>query len=75
MRRGSKSGVNSTPYHSEVAQVPETVESLQQEVKRLREQLALKERERIEYLQNVSHQAVAPLNAINCTSRILLRPG
>lgn len=41
-----------------------TIEALQEEVRRLKEQLAQNERERIEYLQNVSHQLVAPLNAI-----------
>ena len=48
-----------------MTETPEpTIQSLQQEVKRLKEQLAQKEQERIEYLQNVSHQLVAPLNAI-----------
>jgi signal transduction histidine kinase len=42
----------------------ETIEALQAEVRRLKEQLAQTERARIEYLQNVSHQLVAPLNAI-----------
>jgi signal transduction histidine kinase len=37
---------------------------LQNEVRLLKDQLAQKERERIEYLQNVSHQLAAPLNAI-----------
>jgi len=41
-----------------------TIETLQNEVRILKDQLARKERERIEYLQNVSHQLVAPLNAI-----------
>lgn len=42
----------------------ETIEALQSEVTALKDQLARKEKERIEYLQNVSHQLVAPLNAI-----------
>ncbi len=37
---------------------------LVEENRKLKEQLALLNRERIEYLQNVSHQLVAPLNAI-----------
>ena len=37
---------------------------LELENRRLREQLTTVNRERIEYLQNVSHQLVAPLNAI-----------
>ena len=40
------------------------VTALKQENLQLREQLERIERERIEYLQNVSHQLVAPLNAI-----------
>lgn len=42
----------------------ETIEVLRKEVKVLKDQLARTEKERIEYLQNVSHQLVAPLNAI-----------
>lgn len=38
--------------------------ALQQENRRLRDQLDRVDRERIEYLQNVSHQLAAPLNAI-----------
>lgn len=41
-----------------------TVVTLEQENRRLREKLDSVNRERIEYLQNVSHQLVAPLNAI-----------
>jgi signal transduction histidine kinase len=41
-----------------------TIKALQEEIRRLSDQLARNERERIEYLQNVSHQLVAPLNAI-----------
>ncbi len=41
-----------------------TKEALQNEIRLLKDQLAQKERERIEYLQNVSHQLAAPLNAI-----------
>jgi flagellar biosynthesis chaperone FliJ len=48
-----------------------TTEDLAQQVKELEQrqaeilrQLKTVERERIEYLQNVSHQLVAPLNAI-----------
>ncbi len=37
---------------------------LERENARLRSELAAVERERVEYLQNVSHQLVAPLNAI-----------
>ncbi len=37
---------------------------LQQENRALKERLQVIERERIEYLQNISHQLVAPLNAI-----------
>ena len=40
------------------------LETLEQEKKRLEEQLSIVNRERVEYLQNVSHQLVAPLNAI-----------
>jgi signal transduction histidine kinase len=40
------------------------VAALQAENRQLREQLDRVNRERIEYLQNVSHQLVAPLNAI-----------
>ena len=40
------------------------IPELEKEVKYLREQLDKANRERIEYLQNVSHQLVAPLNAI-----------
>lgn len=42
----------------------DVIAELQKEIKDLKDQLARKERERIEYLQNVSHQLVAPLNAI-----------
>jgi signal transduction histidine kinase len=38
--------------------------ALQAENRSLREQLERVNRERIEYLQNVSHQLAAPLNAI-----------
>src|SRR5690349_16580203 len=38
--------------------------ALERENQRLKAELARVERERIEYLQNVSHQLVAPLNAI-----------
>lgn len=38
--------------------------NLEQENKRLKQELERVDRERIEYLQNVSHQLVAPLNAI-----------
>jgi signal transduction histidine kinase len=41
-----------------------TVAALERENRLLREQLDRVNRERIEYLQNVSHQLVAPLNAI-----------
>src|ERR1035441_3443010 len=41
-----------------------TVAELQQENRHLRDQLDRVNRERIEYLQNVAHQLVAPLNAI-----------
>ena len=41
-----------------------TTEVLRQENSRLREELTRLNHERIEYLQNVSHQLVAPLNAI-----------
>src|SRR5689334_24423840 len=37
---------------------------LEEENRHLKEELAAVNRERIEYLQNVSHQLVAPLNAI-----------
>src|SRR5713226_1288866 len=40
------------------------ITTLQQENRALKEQLDRVNRERIEYLQNVSHQLVAPLNAI-----------
>jgi two-component system sensor histidine kinase SenX3 len=40
------------------------IHPLEEENRKLRQQLALVHRERIEYLQNVSHQLVAPLNAI-----------
>jgi signal transduction histidine kinase len=40
------------------------VSQLQQENAQLRKQLEQVEKERVEYLQNVSHQLVAPLNAI-----------
>jgi two-component system phosphate regulon sensor histidine kinase PhoR len=38
--------------------------AMEREIKRLKEELDRVDRERIEYLQNVSHQLVAPLNAI-----------
>jgi signal transduction histidine kinase len=41
-----------------------TLSQLEAENRSLKEQLARVNRERIEYLQNVSHQLVAPLNAI-----------
>ena len=40
------------------------LDALQQANRKLSEQLAQVEKDRIEYLQNVSHQLVAPLNAI-----------
>ena len=40
------------------------VERLQREVDRLNERLASVDKERVEYLQNVAHQIVAPLNAM-----------
>lgn len=40
------------------------VRALQKDNERLRERLEQLDRERIEYLQNVAHQLVAPLNAI-----------
>ena len=40
------------------------VAALEQENKRLNAEIERVNRERIEYLQNVSHQLVAPLNAI-----------
>ncbi len=40
------------------------VDSLKAEIARLKQQLDAVNRERIEYLQNVSHQLVAPLNAM-----------
>lgn len=40
------------------------VDALQKEVRELRDQLERVNSERIEYLQNVAHQLVAPLNAI-----------
>lgn len=42
----------------------EEVVALQQENRRLKDELERGNKERIEYLQNVSHQLVAPLNAI-----------
>jgi signal transduction histidine kinase len=48
-----------------VAEVDELeLAALKTEVQQLRDQLARNDRERIEYLQNVAHQLVAPLNAI-----------
>ena len=41
-----------------------SLESLEEEVQKLLRQLAEVEKQRIEYLQNVSHQIVAPLNAM-----------
>lgn len=41
-----------------------TIAALERDNRELREQLERVERERVEYLQNVSHQLVAPLNAI-----------
>jgi signal transduction histidine kinase len=46
------------------AEIIRRIADLQQENAYLREQLDNVERERVEYLQNVSHQLVAPLNAI-----------
>ncbi len=42
----------------------EQMAALKEENRKLREELDRRNRERIEYLQNVSHQLVAPLNAI-----------
>lgn len=47
-----------------MADPAENLAALQQENRALQEQLDRVNRERIEYLQNVSHQLVAPLNAI-----------
>src|SRR5438874_8102331 len=41
-----------------------TVAELEKENARLRDELKRVDRERVEYLQNVSHQLVAPLNAM-----------
>lgn len=49
--------MTATPQQSEL-------ETLRSEVKQLREELNGVNRQRIEYLQNVSHQLVAPLNAM-----------
>jgi len=46
------------------AGLQQALERLQQENTRLRQQLELVKKEQTEYLQNVSHQLVAPLNAI-----------
>lgn len=51
----------SQPENSELLQ---RVKTLERENKELGERLKEAERERTEYLQNVSHQLVAPLNAI-----------
>ena len=40
------------------------IQLLKEEIVRLKDQLSKNDRERIEYLQNVAHQLVAPLNAI-----------
>ncbi|MFA6548673.1 MAG: HAMP domain-containing sensor histidine kinase [Candidatus Margulisiibacteriota bacterium] len=42
----------------------EKINKIESENKRLREEIKRTEQERVEYLQNVSHQLVAPLNAI-----------
>ena len=51
----------SQPENSELFQ---RVKTLERENKEIEEKLKQVERERTEYLQNVSHQLVAPLNAI-----------
>ena len=47
-----------------VEQLKRKVAQLEQQTAELRKQMEQVERDRIEYLQNVSHQLVAPLNAI-----------
>jgi two-component system sensor histidine kinase VanS len=47
-----------------VEQLEKRIQELERENQELRNQVKQVERDRIEYLQNVSHQLVAPLNAI-----------
>jgi signal transduction histidine kinase len=49
---------------SELARFSEKVAALERDVRQMRGRLIQVEKERTEYLQNVSHQLVAPLNAI-----------
>ena len=53
-----------TSSDGELAKLRLQVENLEQEKRALAQQLERVETERVEYLQNVSHQLVAPLNAI-----------
>ena len=53
-----------SPSEADNQNINRKITDLERENKYLQEQIANVERERIEYLQNVSHQLVAPLNAI-----------
>ena len=52
------------PTVSDIESLQREVEGLKREKERLAAELRQVNRERVEYLQNVSHQLVAPLNAI-----------
>ena len=56
--------MSSTSSNSGAGEPQKSTSALERENKDLKAKLALVEKERIEYLQNVSHQLVAPLNAI-----------
>ena len=53
-----------SPSEPSAEQLRQKLDDLERENRRLTERLAEVESERVEYLQNVSHQLVAPLNAI-----------
>jgi signal transduction histidine kinase len=55
---------NKTSVDGDHTELSRKLRALQEDNERLRQQLDQVEREKVEYLQNVSHQLVAPLNAI-----------
>jgi two-component system, OmpR family, sensor histidine kinase VanS len=52
------------PSEKRTSESGSTIDEMRNEIESLRESVKRVERERIEYLQNVSHQIVAPLNAM-----------
>lgn len=60
----SSSDAPRRPAASDIESLRREVETLKKEKGRVEDQLRQVNRERVEYLQNVSHQLVAPLNAI-----------